>query len=209
MERAFRNFGINTTSSDRASALERLGQRADRGSPSLSLLQKNNPSLSFHYTISEDRCGSNEDVARTILSRLGEWQASDVLEARRGTLESDASKIPARLGEGQPGDDLDAAPIEVASADGRFQPKKVLLTLGSSDRNKVTVACVQSLGYSARAENGARRRSISLTWHCSAGTRSWEGTFDLIQSAGDYEVLLNDATSEMLLRLRSGADDAF
>ena len=75
------------------------------------------PSLSFHYTISEDRCGSNEDVASTILSRLGERKSSNVLEARRESRKSDASKILARLGEGRGHDTEADNVIHLSSSD--------------------------------------------------------------------------------------------
>ena len=70
MERSFGRFNANATSSGGLSASERLGQGS--GKSSLSRFFQSKPARAVHYTISEDRCGTSEDVMNEILARVGD-----------------------------------------------------------------------------------------------------------------------------------------
>ena len=66
--------------------------------------------------------------------------------------------------------------VEIADAGGHYRSKTALKTSDKGDRNKVTVACVEALGFSANLADGSRKRSIPLDWRCP-GQRSWADTF--------------------------------
>ena len=95
--------------------------------------------------------------------------------------------------------------VEIADAGGHYRSKTALKTSDKGDRNKVTVACVEALGFSANLADGSRKRSIPLDWRCP-GQRSWADTFSVIETADAYDVLLNDATVEKILNLRRGPE---
>ncbi len=86
MERGLGHFGNNSASSENSSVLERLGQRTDQSSHSL--LSGDKPAMFVHYTIAEDRCGTQDDVMSGILSRLARRQRTPTYNTEPGPLES-------------------------------------------------------------------------------------------------------------------------
>ena len=94
--------------------------------------------------------------------------------------------------------------IEIQDTEGYFVSKLALKTDNASDKNKVTVACVESLGFSANSDSG-RRSTIVLNWHYFGSMKSYRDFFDIVEPVDNYDVILNDETVERILLSRSGA----
>ena len=91
--------------------------------------------------------------------------------------------------------------IEILSRRGFYDPKTAVET-AIGDKNRVTRACVQSLGFS---ESGSR---IELTWRPPNKATSKE-YFDIFDGSGAHDVEFNTRTMEKMLELKRGADSAF
>jgi hypothetical protein len=102
----------------------------------------------------------------------------------------------------RPADASNDKVIEITNSNGFFIRKLALKTGDDDNRNKVTAACVESLGF------GVRTGSISLTWRCLR-ERSYVDDFVIFTSSARHDVHLNDATVEKIQVLERKVDPVF
>ena len=149
MERGFGTFGIGTTLPDRSRVLERLGQRSDRtnvGSFSQdsktrpnSFAKESKPALSVHYTISEDRCGTEEEIKGKILANLQPKcegpidQLSEFIVALGGEVTDEVEELlRSNRGVINREDEDGDTPIHTAVRTGKLEVLQHLIALGAT-----------------------------------------------------------------------------
>ena len=102
--------------------------------------------------------------------------------------------------------EMNAAPVEidVQNSNSSLEVKRAELSSDEDAQNKVTVGCVEALGYSMTTASG-QRTSIKLIWAVAGGDSSREDTFAIVRNSTlTYDFKLNDDTSDKLLRMRRG-----
>ena len=94
--------------------------------------------------------------------------------------------------------------IKVQNSNGSLIRKAAELS-DEEGKNKVTLACVQSLGHSTTTTAGNRDSEIELTWGPADGISTDEDLFEIVATATlAHDFKLNDAASTRLLEARRG-----